>query len=677
MARPRTASARDKAEVPGEPPPLSFRLALDDGRAVLDLPEGGSAGLVRVDRLRLEIPEVRYPFDLSAGLNRFQDRRCLLRELQVVVPAPTLGGWLATAPLARFGLHHPWVSATPGGLRLVLRAELGGCSTLVTGRVALQPHPGGRLRLSIQMARAYGFLPVPVPLVMAGLLTALGALPAGGPPRPQPSPAAVPGERWWARPPALVATTGPTELELSALDLVLYPLLAERGWRLPERRAVALAEVGIDGDELRLGFRTEGDGIGAPVPAPVPAEGGDLFALGEEALAAGELRAAREAYRHAAAAAPGGQAEERLLALLLAGADTLPAAAEEAAGQLARRPDDSGARLAQAVVAAEEQRFDEAASLYQRVAARSEAEGEPLEAACARYAASEALERAGRSGEARAELSRALAAWGDEPAPLRQLWTERLAGQEVVVVEPAAPEALVRARAAWREGDLSAAARQYEGVLEERDAGEGAAEAHLRLAQWARLNGQMMVASRHLGQALKLEGEPARAAPLEVLVEVLDASGRIEELESALVRRHKRAGTGSAGGAVARALGQVLERAGRAPAAVNVYEQLLVEAPADGQILGRLAEIHRRESQHAELASALERLFALGLAHPGGADIDVEAVGLELAQLHDEALGARDRAAVVLEQLCAACPSSSEAREALAALDRRPAGAED
>ena len=691
-------------------PPLGFRLAFDDGRAMLDLSGGVQTGLARVERLRLEVPDLRYPFDLTAGLSRFQSRRCLLRELVVSLDTLAVTAWLDQAPLERYGLHHPWLETGAlglSGLRLALRAELGGRVALVTGRVEVVPREGGGVRAEVRSARAYGFLPVPVPLVFAGLFTALGATAAGqapGEPDAEGSNGngahggAGHGLRWWSQGPALLRMPGATALETAAVDLLLYPLLAGRGWRLPERRGVELGRIVTDADQVRLSFIKEGPAAFGTEDPEAP-EAAELLSLGEEALSAGQMRAAREAYRHAAASSEGGQAEERLLALLLASTETLDAAAEEAEAQLGRRPDDAGALLGRAVVAGERGEPTRAAECFRAAADRLESAGERLEAACARHAATEALERAGEPAQARAELQRALDGWPELRSSLRRTWEEKLQSMGVAPVlapvQSAAPqptpEALRRARTHWAAGDLGAAAREYEALLAERGGGDSgaSAEAHLRLAQWARLNGQMMVATRRLSSALKLE--PARGAPVPVLVEVLEAFGRTDDLQSALSRRRKRASDADDRRDVARALGAVLERSGRAPEAVAVYEELLEDAPEDLQTLSRLAEIHRRESRHADLARTLERLFTLTAAgsRAEGAEEDgeegedevprpsVEAVGLELAQLYEETLDDRERAAAVLERLCAACPESEEAREALAALDRRPAGAED
>ncbi len=94
---------------------------------------------------------------------------------------------------------------------------------------------------------------------------------------------------------------------------------------------------------------------------------------------------------------------------------------------------------------------------------------------------------------------------------------------------------LGRARVAWQEGRLEESARLHEALLAAPAGDAAAAESHLRLAQWARLQGQVAIATRHLTRALRVE--PAAGAAVDVLIEVLEAFGRTEELVGILRAR--------------------------------------------------------------------------------------------------------------------------------------------
>jgi tetratricopeptide (TPR) repeat protein len=320
--------------------------------------------------------------------------------------------------------------------------------------------------------------------------------------------------------------------------------------------------------------------------------------------------------------------------------------------------------LARAVLVARRGRSEEAVALHERVAALCQAAGEPVDAACAHLAAAALWERVGRADAAAASLDRASACW---PMARVAAWDD----------DERPP--LERARKAWSVGRLEQSVLLYRGLAAEAR-GEPAdpassairAEAHLRLAQWERLHGRLPAADRHLTRALR--DEPEGGAPVATLVEVLGAFGWLDELVTALERRRTTV-AGEARAATVGALGEVLERAGRADQAVVLYKEALEQAPEDTALLARLAEIFRRESQAEALVPVLERLFDLACvaraAEPGApvGPLDAEVVGLELATLLAESAREPARASAVLQRLVDLRPQSREARAALAALD--------
>ena len=85
-----------------EPPPadagrgaLGFALTFVDGQGVLALHDRPLRALARVDRLELEVPDLRFPFDLSGGVARFRHRRCRLRDLLLSVGTEELRAFAA------------------------------------------------------------------------------------------------------------------------------------------------------------------------------------------------------------------------------------------------------------------------------------------------------------------------------------------------------------------------------------------------------------------------------------------------------------------------------------------------------------------------------------------------------------------------------------------------------
>jgi tetratricopeptide (TPR) repeat protein len=649
---------------------LPLGLQLQGGQAALSLERPVWVSFGRVDRLVMRWPDVRYPFDLGRGMRELKRLRGRLGEFDLLVVPGRLGGCLDERALARFGILGLEVQVAAGRVRLAFQAEIGGRSAEVTVPLALQPAPGGVLRVALDVPRVYGPLPLPAPLLLAGLAAA----------------ATGRDGNWTTADPPLVRCPALASWELDVRELTLLGLLTPRGWRLPDRARIELLAVEVDqeGVHLRLG---EGECPPPPAPAPGAAAALRLIADGDASLAAGESRPALEAYRQAAVLDDPDGAFDRILALLAVGGD--PAALEaEVRARAEAAPGAVWVALGRAAAAAERGRQAEAAGVYQALAEALAGQGEPYDRACALAAAADALDRAGQGEAAQSQRSAALAALeavGAGGAGLRaRLSTPRRRADAEVEATPAIRlssrgSQLARARIAWQEGRLEEGARLYEGLLGAPAGDAAAAESHLRLAQWARLQGQMATASRHLTRALR--GEPDAGAPAEVLLEVLETFGRTEDLVRILRERLERTEHELARRELVRALGAVLERAGRAEEAVALYRQALERGDEDILSLARLAEIFRREGRPAELRGVLQPLFSQLVEGQGGrvieeveAGVDLETVAVELAALQEPDPGGRERARQILERALALRPGASEARAALAVLG--PSGTE-
>ena len=405
------------------------------------------------------------------------------------------------------------------------------------------PAPGGLLRLRFDVPRVYGWLPLPAPLLLAGL-------------------AAAPRMDGWAgAEPPLVRFPGLARWELDVRELILLALLPARGWRLPDRGRVELAAVAVEEGGLRLRLAEGEPAAGGPAD-----EAERLLQDGDAALMAGESRPALEAYRQALALTPDLEAaSDRILSLLAVAGD--PGALEAEARRRAEdMPDAWGAggfpagapsrearnpsrvpqlipsvwpALAKAAAVAERGRQADAAALYQALADELGRQDQPYDRACALSAAAAALERAGQAEQAAAQRAAAIAVLdeGSVGGGLRYRLSSPGRGSAGEPAEPATDRGLQlgRARAAWQEGRLEESARLHEALLGAPAGDAAAAESHLRLAQWARLQGQVATATRHLTRALR--GEPGAGAAVDVLIEVLEAFGRTEELVGILRAR--------------------------------------------------------------------------------------------------------------------------------------------
>jgi hypothetical protein len=385
-------------------PPLRFSLTIVDGRARLAGSPGPVPVLGRVDRLALEVPGLRFPFDLSQGARAFSTRRCRLVEFGFSLAPLELEHALGRAALGRFGLADPAVTLLPQGLRLGLRVRVAGREAEVSTKIAVVAQPEGLWRITLHDARVHGFVPVPAPLLLAALPAALGLAPRS---------AHVP-THWTASPPALLRPRGLTETDVDVAGIVLVSVLPAAGWRLPSREGLVSRPIEIGAG--RIGFNLGPDESDRPAfmvpaaepPSVLPADRG-LAALAEAALYAGEVRSATEGFRRALFAQPDNDfARERLFQLLSAASDGLAEVEALADDCLLARPNFLLALVAKAVAAAEDGRAPEAAWLYTRVASEAEAAGELFDEVAARVAAAEQFSRAGDEASAGTALEQAL-----------------------------------------------------------------------------------------------------------------------------------------------------------------------------------------------------------------------------------------------------------------------------
>ena len=374
-----------------------FRLTFGEGRGLLSLASRDISAFGRVERLELEIPNLRFPFDVSGGVTRFKNHRLRLREMAVSFQADDLAGYLRGARLADYGLFAPQVEIDDGLVRIGARAVLGDRQAEFTATGAFTMVQPGRARLSMFDVRVYGFLPVPPPLLVTALFTALGAAPSH-----QPDEGVAP----------LLHLEGATDLEIDVRELALLALLPMHGWRMPERRHLDGTTLRAEAASQRLtvAFFPSQD---TPEPAGLAVMPAGLadhaaamsrLAAAERALLAGDVPRALESYRQAAPVETGDQTgTARLLNLLTSSAETLPEAETAASAALERWPGLASALLAEAVAASESGRPSRAAELFESLAGSSDRSRMDRAfaslAAARQWARAEQMDRAARALE--------------------------------------------------------------------------------------------------------------------------------------------------------------------------------------------------------------------------------------------------------------------------------------
>ena len=444
----------------------AFRLTFVQGRGLLSLTGRDVEGLGRVDSLELEIPNLHFPFDLSGGVARFKNRRLRLRELALFVGSRELTGFLARAPLAEFGIFDPQVTISGSRLVLSARVLLGGSECEITAAALVSPQPPRSAGLCVYDVRAYGFLPIPAPLVVTALFSALGAeSPANRDSSPD------------LQLPPLLHILGAADIRIDVCELAMLAILPMHGWRLPERKQVQIRVAGGAAKATHVPILFSLADSDAPAdlllgedasPDAYPMrEFADRCAPIESALARGDIAAALE---QLLALAPL-EADDRigttrLLQLLMASEATLAQAGDLAQASLARWPDFLPALLALAVIASERHQPGDAAALFEKVADLAAAQGRVEDASCALLAAARQLASSGQSERALITFERALAGRASlrpvARAKIMKLaiegqWQDILAtiGQESSVAEPDVRDEVAQVLQLVHQGGLS------------------------------------------------------------------------------------------------------------------------------------------------------------------------------------------------------------------------------
>jgi tetratricopeptide (TPR) repeat protein len=386
----------------------AFRLTFVQGRGLLSLTGRDFEGLGRVDSLELEIPNLHFPFDMSGGVARFKNRRLRLRELALFVGSRELTGFLDRAPLGEFGIFDPHVTIEGSRLTLCARVRLGGHESEITAAAVVSLQPPRSAGLCVYDVRAYGFLPVPAPLIVTALFSALGAeSPANRDSAPE------------ADLPALLHIRSASDIAIDVCELAMLAILPMHGWRLPERTHVQIRVAGgaAKATHVPLVFSLDDPkspadpllGEDASPDAYPMREFAARSAPIETALARGDIATALAQLQALAPLdADDRVGTMRLLQLLLAGQSTLDQADALAQSALKRWPDFVPAVLAMAVVASVRGQLGEAAVLFEKVAQLSAAQGRGEDESCALFATARALAGAGQPERALLILERAL-----------------------------------------------------------------------------------------------------------------------------------------------------------------------------------------------------------------------------------------------------------------------------
>ena len=331
------ATESDSPKPASEPGAASPELRLLDRRAFVGFPPLPLAPGLAIADFALQIPDVTFPFNVSAGPSRYQRKKLLFGFLELTVDADMVARRVGELSGRLAGLEDLKLHFRTGYLEGQARLQ-GPEHTPVTFKVAFEGD-GEKLALYIYDVRLYGFSPtasVQVPGILASAVGALGLLPE-------------------------VEVQGATGFTTRVLPELCRLAAVTRGFKMPELDQARLSAAEVSSKGLRLRFSSGG----LPPPAApddellMTLEGARAFSEPEALIAQGRLAEAREAYLQAGDAQDAHPfAAERLLSLLVADPQAHDLALDVASSLLRRREKSPAALWGEAVV--RERRGEEA-----------------------------------------------------------------------------------------------------------------------------------------------------------------------------------------------------------------------------------------------------------------------------------------------------------------------------
>ncbi|NMO15257.1 flagellar hook-length control protein FliK [Pyxidicoccus fallax] len=600
-------------------------LRLLDRRAFVGFPALEVVPGLRISDFALQIPDVSFPFNVSAGATRYQRKKLHFGFLELSVDADLVTRRVAELAGRLAGIEELRLHFRPGYLEGQGRLPAPE-RTPFTFKVAFDAD-GERLAVYLYDVRLYGFSSTPSVQVPGLLATAVGAL------------GLVPD----------VEVRGATGFSTRVLPALCQLAAVSRGYKMPALDTARLSAAEVSSTGLRLRFSAGG----LPPPAApdeelmLALEGARAFADAENLVAQGRLADARQAYLQAGDAQDAHPfAAERLLSLLVADPQAHDMALDVAA-TLQRRRDRSPAALwGEAVV---RERRGEGARAAERYLALCALARRTSEEAAAFYAA-----------EAAARCSR-------DTAP--QVAVKAL--HELLGLKPDhLPSLKALARASDQARDRAGAVRAYRRLAAlARDPAE-AADAHVHLARLcAQTEDDVAGARLHCEAALRLA--PDHPDALLLLGELCHRGGEhlramkaLDRLREVSMARHELDRVGHADLLAGRVWEEGLKQPDNALLRYREAVSLLPGEPEPlfaaarvAEALGRLQEALAGYQQALELAGPAPR--SEGVRHAAHASHHA------LARLYRTRLGDPARAREHLEAALALDPRDGVALEEL------------
>src|SRR5688500_13766441 len=153
---------------------LGFTFRLAGGAGKLTLGRRTFFGWLHLDRLELEVPNLRLPVDLATGAEAFQRHRTRARMASLRMEQADLDRFVAlrVPVLEALGVEELRVTCGDGTLCASGRVRESGQVGELTARIHLDAD-GERIRFACGRALVYGYLPTPAPLIAHRIIAAM------------------------------------------------------------------------------------------------------------------------------------------------------------------------------------------------------------------------------------------------------------------------------------------------------------------------------------------------------------------------------------------------------------------------------------------------------------------------------------------------------------------------
>ena len=352
---------------------VEFALSVTDGKPTLLLTNQSLFGWATLTALELEVPTHTRVNEQELDPSALRTRRTRATRVSLQMEQTDLNAFCALrgTELGTHGVDELTLRAMDGYLSLGARVRVDGHVAEMTARLLFTATESG-LRLMIDEACSYGFLPEPAPRLAHLIVSELLNVGAGR----------------WAR------FAGLAEFDIDPVTAVLWNTMPPAGWRLPDTGELVCTSTRCQSGEVRSEFARVDPSIHNHQAYQLT-ENLNTFRPADELLHAGQIDSALRVYR-AELSARGPEQPflvERILTIAASKPEYFVDGLELARQALGRWPDFAPAHNALAAIACAENQGLEAAHRFRMMATSRASVGDKDASAKAALASARLLRR--------------------------------------------------------------------------------------------------------------------------------------------------------------------------------------------------------------------------------------------------------------------------------------------